>query len=210
MYKSFDIANASELPPLPEGYRYFDCIGGTQEKRYFLAPQDIPRTYFLKNYEHLLDECLFPIYNHNGICVRQDPSFPIPGFYIVSPVEHYTSLDQMDLILNNRLFLILHEIRKGMRERLGIKLTILIYEEKPKKSCSVHFLLLPIYSDSYSSSESFNFYNYLLSYEFSYRKYRNDILAYNQKMKDYIKEIKLQELDDLIESQTSLMLECQV
>jgi diadenosine tetraphosphate (Ap4A) HIT family hydrolase len=207
MYKFFDIANASELPPLPEGYRYFDCIGGTQEKRYFLAPKDIPRTYFFKNYEHLLDECLFPIYNHNGICVRQDSSFPIPGFYIVSPVEHYTSLDQMDLILNNRLFLILHEIRKGMRERLGIKLTILIYEEKPKKSCCVHFLLLPIYSDSYSSSESFNFYNYLLSYEFSYRKYRNDILAYNQKMKDYIKQIKLQELDDLIESKTSLILE---
>ena len=196
MYDYFDIADSLELKPEPKGCRYFDCIGGTKEKRYYIAPENISRGELLEKYEHLLDECILPVYKHNGICVRQDPSFPIPGFYIISPVDHYPALDKMDFVLHSRLFFILYKIRSIMRIELNIQHINIYYEEKPKRSCNVHFILLPIYLEPYPRLYDLNLNEYLFQYEFLFSKYKKSILEHNHKMKNYIKKINLQEQDN--------------
>ena len=197
MYEFFDISNKLEVVPEPEGCRYFDCIGGLKEKRYYIAPENVSRGEFLEKNEHLLDECLMPVYKHNGICIRQDPSFPIPGFYILSPIVHYKALDEMDPLLNSRLFFLLYHTRKGMREELGIEFINIYYEEKPKRSCNVHFILLPIYAEPYPRLYDLDLNAYLSQYEFLYSKYKDIIIVHNQKMRDYFKRIRLGEQDDL-------------
>lgn len=140
----YDVKDLSELPELPKEFRYFDFIGGSKELRCFVAPKDMPRSKFIEVNEALLDECLRPIYKNCGICVKQDASFALPGFYIVSPLEHYRSLDEIDQVMYLRLFFIIREIRKGMRETLAIQRVHIYYEEKMSKSSNVHYWILPI------------------------------------------------------------------
>lgn len=139
MNKYFDVNNLTELPELPKGLRFFDFIGGTKELRCFVATEDMPRNQFIEEYEDSLDACLKPIYKFNGICVKQDASYALPGFYIISPTNHYRSIDEIDEITHLRLFFILREIRKAMREVLQIEHIHLYYEEKKSKSCNVHY-----------------------------------------------------------------------
>lgn len=191
MYDFFDVSQRSEVTPELPGTRYFDCIGGTKEKRYFIAPEHVSRGEFLENNEHLLDDCILPIFKQANICVRQDPSFPIPGFYIISPAGHYKALDRMEEDLNSLLFFVLYHIRKGMREELNIQFINIYYEEKPRRSCNVHIILLPILLDPYPRLYDLDLNAYLGTYEFSFRKNRETILEYNKKMKNYIENINL-------------------
>ena len=200
-YEFFDISARSELTPEPLGYRYFDCIGGTKEKRYYLAPEYVPRAYFLEEYESYLDECLAPIYKNDNICIRQDPSFAIPGFYIISPVKHYNSLDQMDITTYLRLFLLLYDIRKGMRDILNIEFVNIYYEEKPKKSCNVHLILLPIYNKENPRLVNFNLSKHFSEHEFCYTKNKKIILENNEKMRRYIENVGLYEKDEIFKNQ---------
>lgn len=190
----YDVSNLSELPQLPEGYRYFDFIGGSKEIRCFVVSEDMPRNKFIEENEELLGVHLKPIYKYNGICVRQDSSYALPGFYIVSPIEHYRSLDEVDEVTHARLFFILREIRKGMREALNIQYAHVYYEEKANKSCNVHYWILPINDiKKYPRLYNFNVKDYLEQFLFSSNKER--MIQYNELMRAYIEKVNLLERD---------------
>ena len=127
MCKYYDVNELSELPPLSEQFRYFDFIGGTKEFRCFVVSRDLARNKFMEQNQELVEECLRPLYENKGIVVKQDASFALPGFYIVSLLKHYRSLDEIDEVTFLRVQLILRVIRKGMREHLGIQYTHIYY-----------------------------------------------------------------------------------
>lgn len=193
-----DVHKFSELPPAPDEMRFVDFLSEPKGLRCFLVPKGSSRGDFMDKHEHLLDPRLTPIYKHNSICVRQDSSFPIPGFYIISPTQHYRFIDEISEIMSIRLFYIIRTIRKAMREVLDIPFIYMYYEEKASKHGDVHFWLLPIYN----ASES----NILLRLEletylnsFSFHKEKEKIFKLNEKLRKHILDIRLKEKDDCLQ-----------
>jgi diadenosine tetraphosphate (Ap4A) HIT family hydrolase len=185
MYDFIDVNSMDELPRPPEGFRFLDFIGGTKELRCYMLPEELPRGQFFKNHPSLLEDWLLPIYENNGICVRQDASYPIPGFFIVAAVDHYRSLDEVDELTNARLFFILQKIRKGMRDVLGLEYIHLYYQEKVHAGCDVHFWLLPIYNIQPDLRIiNFQLLPYLKSFVFSQQK--KLLIQCREKMKSYV------------------------
>lgn len=191
-----DVFDVKELPQPMKGYRYLDFLGGQKCRRCFLVPYDYPRCDFFMEYSDLLDECLQPIYNNRGIYVRQDASFAVPGLYILSYSKQYSSFDKLDDILHFRTFYIIKQIRRGMRECLGINYIHMYYEEKKEKSCNVHYWLLPIYQKDTPIIFNLELTKYLKS--FNYKTERKKIVDFNNKMKKYLADIELKNFDDKI------------
>jgi hypothetical protein len=191
----FDVNTLEELPPLPAGMRYFDFLGGTKTLRCYLVPEEMPRPLFIAQHENDLDECMQAIYANHGICVRQDSSHPTPAFYIVSPTGYFRSVDAVDELTNIRMFFILREIRKAMREALGIQFIHLYYEERATRGCNVHYWLLPIYEiDKYQRIYQFDIKKYLDS--FSFEGAREHIVECNAKMRSFLAAQKVLERDN--------------
>ena len=193
--KYCDVNNLDELPTLPKGMRYFDFIGGSKEFRCYIVPEDMPRNKFMEEQEALFDDCLKHIYKNRGIIVKQDASFALPGFYIVSFLDHYRSLDEADEVTYLRLFFIMREIRKGMRQKLGIQFTHIYYEERNVKSHNVHYWIVPINDiEKHPRLYKFDVKQYLE--QFLYSENKDKIIQYNTLMKEYISEINLLERDN--------------
>ena len=197
--KYLDVNDLSELPSLPKGLRYFDFIGGLKEFRCYIVSENMARSRFMGKYEELLDECLKPIYKNEGIIVKQDASFGLPGFYIVSFLKHYGSLDEIDEVTYLRAQLIVREIRKGMRERLGIQFTHIYYEEKKGISVNVHYWIVPVDVERYPRLYKFDVKEYLD--QFLYSQNKEKILKFNKMMKEYLKEIDLLNRDNQLASE---------
>jgi hypothetical protein len=193
-----DVEAKAELPPPPPaGFRYLDFLGGDKELRCFLVPHDMPRSRFMREHADQLDEALQPVYQHNGICVRQDASYALPAFYIVSLDEHYNAMDRMDDLTHLRVALILRELRAGMRQALGIEYIHLHYEEKPDTSCNVHYWLMPIRDRQTGTTAPImrlDIRKYLNSFRF--RDERQTICANNETMRRHFRQTELAERDD--------------
>ena len=197
MNKYYDVNDVSELPPLPEQFRYFDFIGGTKEFRCFVVSRDLARSKFMEQNKELFDESLRPLYENKGIIVKQDASFALPGFYIVSFSKQYRSLDEIDEVTFLRAQLILREIRKGMRERLGIQYTHVYYEEKNALSQNVHYWIVPIDIENCPRLYKMDIKKYLDQFLFSQN--REKIIRNNALLQAYIHEIDLLKKDNDLE-----------
>jgi diadenosine tetraphosphate (Ap4A) HIT family hydrolase len=192
-----DVETKAELPPTPTGLRYLDFLGGDKELRCFLVPQDMPRSHFMSEHADLLDEALHPVYQHNGICVRQDASYALPGFYIVSLDDHYSAMDRLDEATHLRVALVIRELRSGMRDALGIEYVHLHYEEKPDQSCNVHYWVMPVLDRQTMTTTvimRLDIRQYLSGFRF--RDERKQICANNEKMREYFQLTKLARRDD--------------
>lgn len=194
--KFFDVNDRSELPVLTEGYRYLDFLGGEKELRCFVIPYDMPRSQFIEQYGNFLDECLAPIYQNSGITVMQDASYPLPGFYILSFKEHFSSFDKIDDLTHLRSFLIIRYLRQGMRDALEIPYIHFHYEEKPAKSCNVHYWLMPVQEKNGTTPIIYDLD--LRSYldQFKFQDNKEKIKYYNKKMKEFIARINLINIDN--------------
>lgn len=192
-----DVYNVSELPLVKKGYRYLDFLGGTKNLRCFLVPYNMPRCEFLNKYSTLLDETIQPIYEKDGILIRQDASFALPGFYILSYIKHFNAFDKLDDVIYMRTFFLIKKIRHGMRNKLNIPFIHMYYEEKIEKSCNVHYWLMPVLTDGTKYPPiiyNIKIRKYLS--KFTFQNERKNILMYNNIMKEYIKEINLKQQDD--------------
>lgn len=140
-----DVESLDDLPPAPPGSRYLDFIGGELGWRCFTVPSSMPRCDFFTEYAHLLDKDLLPAIIDTGlVTVRQDSSFPIPGFYIIGFKMQYRSLDRIPEDAWASSAKVMRELRKAMRHLLGIEHIHMYYEEKPHPTCTTHFWLLPV------------------------------------------------------------------
>jgi hypothetical protein len=185
-----DVVDRSELPAAPEGFRYLDFMGGSKELRCYLVPRGLPRAKFMSLHRALLDEALQPIYEHRGICVGQDTSYALPGFFIVALDQQYAAMDRMDERTHLRLSFLIREVRQGMRAVLGTQYIHLHYEEKPDASTNVHYWLLP--ADTVIMR--LNLREYLKAFRFS--EQRSAICASNDKMRAHFQRVNLRERDD--------------
>ena len=182
-----DTDDKHSLPPPPVGMRYLDFLGGTKRIRCYLVPEDMPRLVFLRDYSELLDPALLPVFECDSVSVRQDTTYALPGFYIVSLQEHLQAFDQMDRATYMRMMQAVFHTRQGMRDKLGIEHIHLHYEEKPSASANVHIWLMPVDFARFGKETllvNLDLRAYLTSFDFS--KERKKILDFNQKVRQYL------------------------
>jgi hypothetical protein len=151
----------------------------------------------MREHADQLDQALQPVYQHNGICIRQDASYALPAFYIVSLDEHYNAMDRMDDLTHLRAALVLRELRAGMRQVLGIEYIHLHYEEKPDPSCNVHYWLMPVRDRQTGATAPImrlDIRRYLNSFRF--RDEREAICANNATMRQHLRQTGLVRRDD--------------
>jgi len=187
-----DVDYQLELPPEPHGLRFLEFLGGTKQLRCFLVPEKTTRLEFMREHRHLLDDCLTPIYDREGITVTQDAGYALPGFYIIGLQDQVRALDFLDIGLHQRLSLVLLELRKGMRKVLNIDHVHIYYHEKLDVACSVHWWVMPAPRKGpqrIPAIVDLDLRNYLS--QFRLTEQRETILNFNQRMTDYFSDIDL-------------------
>lgn len=193
MREYIDVNNLDELPKLDNEYRYLDFLGGTKQYRCYIVSKDLPRCVFMEKYREKLDEILLPIYMDDDVCISQDASYALPGFYIISLRKHYKNIIELNYEVFEKINFWIYEMRKAMKEILNIEYVNVYYEEKASKSANVHYWLMPVKIQNDVVPKLH--YLYLKDYleQFDLRTNRKQIEYYNEKMKKYIKENKISE-----------------
>ncbi len=189
-----DVDSRADFPPVPEGMRYIHFYGGKKNYRAYIAPESISRADFMEQYPEYVPEQNRPIYENNGIIVRADPKYPCPGFYIFGLSKTYRAFDLLDDVTFLRYSFILKKAKEGMRKVLGLNYAHLLSNEKSDVFVNVHFWLVPVEGTISPDLLDFNVKEYLSS--FNPKQEMDKILEYNEKMREYFKEINLVELDN--------------
>ena len=188
------VDSRADFPPVPEGMRYIHFYGGKKNYRAYIAPESISRADFMEQYPEYVPEQNRPIYENNGIIVRADPKYPCPGFYIFGLSKTYRAFDLLDDVTFLRYSFILKKAKEGMRKVLGLNYAHLLSNEKSDVFVNVHFWLVPVEGTISPDLLDFNVKEYLSS--FNPKQEMGKILEYNEKMREYFKEINLVELDN--------------
>ena len=193
MEEYIDVNSLEELPELDNDYRYLDFLGGTKQYRCYIVSKDLPRCIFMEKYREKLDKILLPIYMDEDICISQDASYALPGFYIISLRCHYRNIIELNYDLFKKINFWVYEIRKAMKEVLNIEYVNIYYEEKTSKSANVHYWLMPVSTQEKIAPKLH--YLYLKEYleQFKLTDNRKQIEEYNAKIKKYIEKNKISE-----------------
>lgn len=193
-----DVDNLDELPKVDNSKRYLEFLGGSKTYRCFVVSKKLPRCDFYKNHLELLEPFLHPIFKNRGIIVAQDNTFSLPGFYILSYDKQYNSIDEIPESLSIRTNYLLKEIRKLMREKLGINFVNIYYEEKNSKSNNVHYWIMPKTQDINCSLKLYELDMQKYLSGFAYSKNKSKIIKYNEIMKKSLMAEKYYEFDDIL------------
>lgn len=193
MKKYIDVNSLDELPKLDVNLRYLDFLGGTKQYRCYIVSKDLPRCIFMEEHRDKLDKILQPIYIDNDICISQDASYALPGFYIISLRNHYRNIIELDYNLFQKINFWIYELRKAMKDILNIEYVNVYYEEKSSNSSNVHYWLMPVQTKNNIAPKLH--YLYLKKYleQFTLIENRAQIEEYNEKLKQYINENKIME-----------------
>lgn len=184
MEEYIDVNSLEELPQLDNDYRYLDFLGGTKQYRCYIVSKDLPRCVFMEKYREKLDEILLPVYMDEDICISQDASYALPGFYIISLRTHYRNITDIDYELYKKINFWVYKIRDIMLKELKINYVNIYYEEKSNNSANVHYWLMPIVSEEVPKLHYLFLKDYLEQFKLSDN--RTKILEYNNKLKSYI------------------------
>ncbi len=193
-----DAERREDFPPEPKGMRYIHFYGGTKNYRAYIAPEDVSRADFMEQYPEYVPEQNKPIYENKGIIVRADPKYPCPGFYIFGLNKTYRAFDLLDDITFLRYSFILKKTKEGMRKELGLNYAHLLSNEKSDVFVNVHFWLVPVEGTISPDLLDFDVKEYLSS--FSPRKELDKILSYNERLRNYFKQIDLVKQDNDLHS----------
>lgn len=167
--------------------RYLDFMGGTKRLRCYLVPEEMPRLRFLSDHAELLDPALQPVFECERVCIRQDTTYALPGFYIVSLQSHFKALDMLDGVTFERMAQAIFQTRQGMRHKLGIAHIHMHYEEKPSASANVHIWMMPVDFSRFGNATllmNLDIRAYLSS--FSFADEREKIIEYNEAMSKHL------------------------
>lgn len=184
-----DVDRREDFPKEPKGMRFVHFYGGTKNYRGYLVPEDLSRADFMEKYPQYIPEQNIPVYENNGIILRADPKFPCPGFYILSLSKTYRAFDLIDDVTFLRFAFILKKAKEGMRKSLGINYAHLLSNEKSDPYVNVHFWLVPVNGITSPDLLDFDVKSYLQS--FNPKDELEKIIFYNNKLKEYFKEIDL-------------------
>ena len=194
-----DVDSRKEIPANPPGFRCLDFIGGVKEWRVYVVPDTITRDSFMRGHPELFDPLLLPIYENRGLTIQQDASYALPGFYVISFHAQYRSLDEIDVRQAMRSCFITRELRRAMREQLGIQYVHMHYEEKASASFNVHYSVVPAPDDGFGQPLRLmrtNLREYLAGYRMS--EQRAVIDAYNRRLVSHFEATGLRGRDDAL------------
>lgn len=144
---------------------------------------------FMNKNEVEMPECISPIYEKNGVVIRQDAEWPIPAFYIISIRDHIGSIADLDMKLCYEIIKMTKIVRMGLRDLFEIN-NAQIYHEEKINAPHFHLWLLPLWNEEIKKN---NLYPKI--YESNVKKYidlfdydsnKNKIIECNYKMKEYI------------------------
>ncbi len=185
-----EVFEENELPVAPSGKKYYVCIGGSKNFQCFLSDNSMSKGEFIFAHENEIDDCLKPVYADDNVVVRQDAKYAIPGFYIVSPRDHFRRIDETPRDVFEKCMFMVREVRQGLLN-LGIEQAHIYHDEKYKNPASVHFWILPIYEEFVERNGinptifSKDIWRYLESFpKFSSNK--PQIMDFNNKMRSYL------------------------
>ncbi|HSQ97839.1 MAG TPA: hypothetical protein VLL98_03925 [Rickettsiales bacterium] len=197
IYKTKDVYKIDELEKPENNKKWYEFIGGSKNLRCFLVDDYIVRSQIKIENSDLLDEVLKPIYKNKDIFIAQDCSYSVPGFYVVSSITQLASVDLANNDKLCRMIFIVKNIRKALKELFNIKVAKIYSEEKNSKTSNIHFWVLPIHNEYLVNNPGIQRSN-IRSYldMFSFQENRENILKFNEKMRQYIKDVNLLEKDN--------------
>ena len=179
----------------PKGKRVLGFLDGS----YWIVNNGSCRGCLMQENRNKLPVYMKPVFEDRDLIVTQDAEFPVPGFYIVSPRKHFGSIANFPVKLSQKIGLVTHFIRRGMRNQLGIEFAEIFHEERFKNS-HYHHWILPCWEYGFDKSGSTptifkskvdgyrkyepNIVNYLRSFVFKLEEKR--ILEFNAKMAKYL------------------------
>lgn len=191
--KIYELDNISDVVPINDGERRFDCIGGKKNFQVFVAPQYMSRSEFMTKYKHVLDPCLNPIFEDGDIVITQDARYALPGFYIIATKTIQRTIAHLKLNVYQKCIFYQQAIASILESSFGLKCH-LYYEEHYKKPASTHLWVLPLHEEAMTNNklkvsiESLDVWKYLDTISFS--ESREKILKINNYMREKLKEIK--------------------
>lgn len=182
-----DVDDESELPPAPPGKKYYICLGGSKNFQAFLCNNTMSKGEFLDEHADDVDEVLRPVFEDDKLTVRQDAKYAIPGFYIISPKQHYRSIDEMPQEYFEHCMLMAKRIKEHITA-LGIMQSHIYHDEKYRSPASAHFWVLPLpdKSDFNLTIYSTDIWTYLETFP-RYRETGRQIREYNNHMRSVMR-----------------------
>jgi hypothetical protein len=170
--------------------RNLDFLDGTT----YVVHRDACRGCFMNEREDRLPEIISPIIDDGTITVRQDAEWAVPGFMVVGVRPHIGTVGEMPLGLAQRVATVMHFVRKGMRDRLGLAM-VHSYQEEKEVNTHFHVWLLPLWPEVMNRHaispriyES-NIARYLQLFDF--RENQDEIRRCNDELRDYLQSIDL-------------------
>lgn len=196
------MTNPEETVKVPQGKRVLGFLDGS----YWIINEGECRGCLMQERADDMPPHMVPVYQDDDMVVMQDAEFAVPGFYIVSPREHLSSIGDFSPKLSAKVGLITRFVRKGMKDLFGVQFCELYHQERMKNS-HYHHWLLPCWDEvmersgfiprifkskvqKYKDLEP-NIVEYLRSFEFG----DNDkkILEFNERMKEYLSSKEVME-----------------
>lgn len=191
LYEVLDVNDETEIPRAPESLKYYVCLGGSKNFQAFLAKDGLSKGEFLNLFGEVLDEVLQPVYEDDTLVVRQDAKYAIPGFYIVSPKEHFRSIDEMPQEVFDHSLLITRRIKQNLTW-LGIANSHIYHDEKYRSPASAHIWVLPLHNLPANQQLNRTIYSrdiwtYLDTYP-RFSETGDTITQFNQEMRQRLKD----------------------
>lgn len=139
-----EVDELSELPSLPFDQKFFVCIGGNKKYICFQDDKKLSRSNFFAKYKHYLPNCLRTI-ECNNVQMRQDATYPVAGFMIVSPCKDYQNLSCMSYSSFCDCIKIAIKIKETLEKEELVEYVNIYYDEHYKKPATAHFWVLPVF-----------------------------------------------------------------
>jgi diadenosine tetraphosphate (Ap4A) HIT family hydrolase len=158
----------------------------------FEVPADTCRGCFMEEHEDQLPAIIAPVLDDGYLTVRQDAEWAIPGFMVVGTRSHVGSIGDMPLEAARHLGTVLHFVRRGMRDRLGLPAVHMFQEEKLERP-HFHVWMLPLWPDVIARHDinpriyESNIARYLSLFNFSENERR--IRHCNEELRDYLQSV---------------------
>jgi diadenosine tetraphosphate (Ap4A) HIT family hydrolase len=139
-----------------------------------------------------LPAIIAPVFDDGYLTVRQDAEWAVPGFMVVGTRPHVGSIGDMSLEATARLAALLHFVRKGMQERLGLAAVHMFQEEKLERP-HFHVWMLPLWQEVLTRYDinpriyESNIARYLTLFDFAANE--ASIQHCNEELRDYLQGI---------------------
>lgn len=139
-----DVEFVSELGSAPEGWRWIEFFGSVKRFQGFLVPRVGLRRDFMKENADLLDPVVQPVYEDARIQVAVDPTWAVPGNFVIVQKVMGGRPDQSSLTLDMQETLAARYVAAGL-SAVGIHSILQTRWNETKPHSVPHTWILPYF-----------------------------------------------------------------